>query len=85
MPLFIMLKKCTNTCTLQYAGDDLDKATERAFRLSKQLRVTSYVLNNKQVANMFADQKDKLHEWWEVCCRGEITLFLPLNFKKFLR
>lgn len=82
MPLFIMLKKCTNACTLRYAGDDLAKATERAFRLSKQLRVTSYVLNVQQVDNMFADQKDKLHGWH---LRDEITLFLPHNFKKFLR
>ena len=86
MPLFIMLKKCANTCTLRYAGEDLDKATEWAFKLSKNFRVTSYVLNGQQVVNMFVDQKDKLREWAdEEHWQGEITLFLPTNFKKFLR
>ena len=85
MPLFIMLKTCTNACTLKYVGDDLAEATRQAFRLSKSFRVAAYVLNSQQVVNMFADQKDKLREWVEGHVRGEITLFLPLNFKKFLR
>lgn len=84
MPLFIMLKKCTNACTLRFAGDDFEKATQNAYRLSKELRIASYVLDADQVRNIFADQIKTLNEQQPDKLKGEIALRLPLNFKKFL-
>ena len=84
MLLFIMLKKCTNACTLQYAGDDLENATYNAYNLSKRFRVASYILNQEQVENIFSAQMDKIHDWIQEKCVGELALSLPLNFKKYL-
>lgn len=79
-----MLKKCTNACTLRYAGKDLENATQYAYKLSKRYKVASYVLDSEQVRHIFANQADKLHDWNLNQSNDEIALSLPLNFKKFL-
>lgn len=83
--LFIMLKKCSNACTLRYAGTDFNAATHEAYQISNRMRIATYVLNFEQVKTIFGQyQNNELHEWMQSGFKSELALELPLNFKKHL-
>lgn len=82
---FLMIKRCSNACTLSYYGNNFSSAVNSAQRFSRELRLATYVLTKEQVLEIFKSQMEKLTAWRsnpkpDAFCYLE----LPSNFKKFL-
>lgn len=82
---FLMIKRCSNACTLSYYGDNYSRAVDSAQTFSRRLRLATYVLTKDQVLEIFKSQIEKLKAW---CSNPKSEAFcyleLPSNFKKFL-
>lgn len=83
---FVMTKRCSNACSLQFFGSDYVSAVQKAEQKSRNLRLATYVLTSEQIDAIFDSQNDKILSWQrDKNFNDECYLELPSNFKKHLR